>query len=84
MSFGQATSSDGSPGSTDHEGEGEREGEDAIQFEMDASGDHTAHQFNDSASSGGSHVAHRSHESLAEGEALSPEEGTKNNDNLCC
>ena len=77
MSFGQATSSDGSPGSTDNEG-GEREGEDVIQFEMDASGDHTAHQFNDSASSGGSYVVHRSHESLAEDETLSREEGTKN------
>ncbi len=77
MSMDQTTSSDGSPGSTDHEGDGE----DVVQFEMDASGDHTAHQFNDSglsASSVGSYVAHRSHESLAEDEALiSREEGTE-------
>lgn len=76
MDLDQATSSDGSPGSTDHEGEGEN----VVQFEMDASVDHTEHQFNNSglsASSGGSYAAHRSHESLAEDEALSREEGTK-------
>ena len=76
MDLDQATSSDGSPGSTDHEGEGD----DLVQFEMDASIDHTEHQFNDSglsASSGGSYAAHRSHDSLAEDEALSREEGTK-------
>lgn len=75
MNLGQASSSDGSPDSTDHEGEGEH----VVQFEMDPSGggDHTARQFNDSASSGGSYAAHRSHESLAEDEALSREtEGT--------
>ena len=76
MNLGQAASSDGSPHSTDHEGEGD--GEDVVQFEMDPSGDHTAaNQFNDSPSSGGSYAAHRSHESLAEDEALSREEGTK-------
>ena len=69
MSFGQPTSSDGSPDSTDHGEDGD------VQFEMDASGEHTAHQFNDSASSGSSNIAHRSHESLAEDEALSREEG---------
>lgn len=69
MSYGQPTSSDGSPDSTDHEEEED------VQFEMDASGDYTAHQFNDSASSGSSNVAHKSHESLAEDEALTQEEG---------
>ena len=76
MDLDQGTSSDGSPGSTDHEGEGE----DLVQFEMDAGVDHTEHQFNDSglsASSGGSYAAHRSHESLAEDEALSRKQGTK-------
>ena len=75
MDLNQPTSSDGSPGSTDHDGEGEA---DLVQFEMDASiDDHTEHQFNDSTSSGGSYAAHRSHESLAEGEPLSRKEGTK-------
>lgn len=74
MNLSQMTSSDGSSDSTDHEGEGE-----SVLFHMEASGDHTVCQFNESGSSGGSCVANKSHESLVddgeEAEALSPDIG---------
>ena len=77
MSFSHTTSSDGSPDSTDQDGE-----EDVDLFDMEASSDHTAHQFNDSGLSGGSNVTQKLHDSLTVGadkfEALSLDEGKNN------